>query len=101
VAHRDGFYPIFLDTYADPSRYADLQDLIRREGEKLKRDLSRFSIIGVASARLTAASAPEAQAKRRRICTGTAEQVLSDLARFAEAGYILSSSYSSTVLQGR
>ena len=89
IRYCDGFYPIFLDTYADPTRYADLQDLIRREGEKLKRDLSRFSMIGVTSARLTAANAPEAQAKRRRICTGTAEQVLSDLACFAEAGYSL------------
>ena len=89
IRYCDGFYPIFLDTYADPTRYADLQDLIRREGEKLKRDLSRFSMIGVASARLTAANAPEAQAKRRRICTGTSEQVLGDLARFAEAGYSL------------
>jgi probable F420-dependent oxidoreductase len=89
IRYCDGFYPIFLDTYAEPTRYADLQDLIRREGEKLKRDLSRFSMIGVTSARLTAANAPEAQAKRRRICTGTAEQVLSDLACFAEAGYSL------------
>jgi probable F420-dependent oxidoreductase len=89
IRYCDGFYPIFLDTYADPFRYADLQDLIRREGEKLKRDLSRFAMIGVASARLTAANAPEAQAKRRRVCTGTTEQVLSDLARFAEAGYSL------------
>jgi probable F420-dependent oxidoreductase len=89
IRYCDGFYPIFLDTYADPSRYADLQDLIRREGEKLKRDLSRFAMIGVASARLTAANAPEAQARSRRICTGTAEQVLSDLSRFAAAGYSL------------
>jgi probable F420-dependent oxidoreductase len=89
IRHCDGFYPIFLDPYADPSRYADLQDLIRREAEKLKRDLSRFLMIGVASARLTAANAPEARAQPRRVCTGTAEQILSDLSRFANAGYSL------------
>jgi len=89
IRHCDGFYPLFLDTYAQPSRYADLQDLIRREAEKLKRDLSRFSMIGVASARLTSANAPETQAKPRRVCTGTSAQVLEDLSQFAEAGYSL------------
>jgi len=89
IRYCDGFYPIFLDTYADPSRYADLQDVIRREAEKLKRDVSCFSMIGVASARLTAADAPEAQAKPRQICTGTSGQILDDLVRFAEAGYSL------------
>ncbi|MGE0823564.1 MAG: TIGR03619 family F420-dependent LLM class oxidoreductase [Candidatus Binatia bacterium] len=85
----DGYYPIFLDTYADPTRYATQQDLIRREAERLKRDLSQFFMIGVASARLTSATSPDAQEKPRRICTGTAEQVLSDLERFANAGYSL------------
>jgi probable F420-dependent oxidoreductase len=85
----DGFYPIFLDTYADPTRYASLQEIIRREADKGKRDLSQFVMIAVASARVTGGNDPQARANPRPICTGTAEQVLSDLARFAEAGYSL------------
>src|SRR4030095_15162472 len=41
----DGFYPIFLDTYADPRRFASLQDEIRREVEQRRRDLSQFAMI--------------------------------------------------------
>jgi probable F420-dependent oxidoreductase len=85
----DGFYPIFLDTYADPTRYAALQDVMRREADRLKRDLAQFSLIGVVSARVTSSTDPQAQAKPRRICTGTAEQILTDLARFAAAGYAM------------
>ena len=87
--HCDGFYPIFLDTYADPTRYAPLQEIIRREADKGKRDISQFVMIAVASARITGSHDPQARANPRPICTGTAEQVLSDLARFAEAGYSL------------
>ena len=85
----DGLYPIFLDTYADPDRYATLQDVMRREADRLKRDLAQFSLIGVVSARLTSSTDPQAQASPRRICTGTAEQILTDLVRFAAAGYSL------------
>jgi probable F420-dependent oxidoreductase len=85
----DGFYPIFLDTYADPARFASLQDDIRREAEQRKRELSQFAMICVASARLTARDDPQTKAKPRPICTGTADQVLEDLARFAAAGYSL------------
>jgi len=85
----DGFYPIFLDTYADPVRYASLQDIIRREAEKGKRDLSQFAMIAVASARITSRDDSLVQARPRPLCSGTAEQVLSDLTRFAEAGYSL------------
>lgn len=83
----DGFYPIFLDTYAEPSRYSVHQDLIRKELDALGRDPAAFSMIGVTSARITSADDPQVQAKPRRICTGTPEQVLGDLARFADAGY--------------
>jgi probable F420-dependent oxidoreductase len=85
----DGFYPIFLDPQADPNRFAPLQDEIRREGERLERDLSKFFMMAVVSARLTKPGDPQASKKPRPICTGTAEQVLSDLQRFADAGYSL------------
>jgi probable F420-dependent oxidoreductase len=85
----DGFYPIFLDTYAEPARYAALQDEIRREGEARRRDLSKFHMMAVASARITSPRDPIASVSRRPVLTGTAEQVLSDLERFADQGYSL------------
>jgi probable F420-dependent oxidoreductase len=85
----DGFYPIFLDPYAAPTRYASLHDIIRQELDKSGKDPAQFSMIGVASAHLTAKDDPHARAKPRRICTGTAEQVLTDLSGFADAGYSL------------
>jgi probable F420-dependent oxidoreductase len=85
----DGFYPIFLDPQADPNRFAPLLDEIRREAGRIGRDLSRFFLMAVASARLTAPGDPQHDKNPRAICTGAAEQVLSDLQRFADAGYSL------------
>ena len=45
--------------------------------------------MAVASARLTAPGDPQHSKKPRPICTGAAKQVLSDLQRFADAGYSL------------
>jgi probable F420-dependent oxidoreductase len=85
----DGFYPIFLDTYAEPARYAALQDEIRRELEARRRDLAKFHMMAVASARITGPRDPVASLRQRPVLTGTAEQVLSDLQRFADQGYWL------------
>ncbi len=85
----DGFNPIFLDPYAQPERYADLHDLIRRELDMRERDPSDFVMMCISSARLTSADDLLAQERPRRICTGSAEQILDDLSRFAAAGYSL------------
>ena len=45
--------------------------------------------MAVSSARLTAPGDPQHGKKPRPICTGGADQVLSDLQRFADAGYSL------------
>ena len=85
----DGFYPIFLDPQADPNRYALLLDEIRREADRMGRDLSRFFLMAVASGRLTVPGDPQHGRNPPTICTGAHEQVLSDLQRFADAGYSL------------
>jgi probable F420-dependent oxidoreductase len=85
----DGLYPLFLDPGADPFRYAGLQDVVRRELESRGRDPGCFLMLAATSMRITDASDPVASRKRRPICTGTSEQVLEDLARFAAAGYSL------------
>jgi len=87
--HCDGLYPLFLDPGADPFRFAGLQEVVRKELAALGREASSFAMIAAASMRITDAGDPVAGRAARPICTGTPEQVLEDLARFAQAGYSL------------
>ena len=79
----DGLYPMFLDAYADPGRFDGLRDVVRREADRIGRDLSGFRFYAFASAALQ----PEPTNGRRRTLSGNAEQVLADLQRFADHGY--------------
>jgi probable F420-dependent oxidoreductase len=85
--HCDGFYPLFLDPYADPSRYDLHQGIIRSELEALDRDPATFTMMGAATFHLTSDDQAIGEDGRPRICTGSSERILEDLARFAEAGY--------------
>ena len=79
----DGLYPMFLDAYADPGRFDGLRDVVRREADRVGRDLAGFHFYAFASGALTAATSHG----RRRTLTGSAEQVLDDLRSFADHGY--------------
>jgi probable F420-dependent oxidoreductase len=79
----DGLYPMFLDAYADPGRFDRLREVVVREGERVGRDLSGFRLYAFASGSLGA----EAVEGRRRTLTGSDDQVLGDLERFADHGY--------------
>lgn len=83
----DGLYPMFLDSYADPGRFAHLRDAVQREAERNGRDLSGFRLYAFASGAVVDATDELARSERRRTLTGSAEQVLDDLARFAAHGY--------------
>lgn len=83
----DGLYPMFLDSYAEPGRFDGIRDAALREGEAHGRDMSGFRLYAFASALLTDADDPLARADPRRTLTGTAEQVLEELERFAAHGY--------------
>ena len=85
--HCDGLYVMFLDTRAQPERYAMLQDEVRRELSRVGRDERDFAMLATVSTRITAADDPLARKADRPICTGTADQVIAGLGRFAEAGY--------------
>ncbi len=87
--HCDGFYPLFLDPYAEPSRYAVHQDLIRAELDTLDRDPADFTMMGAATIHLTTDAEARGSDGRQRICTGSAKRILTDLQRFADAGYSL------------
>jgi len=85
----DGFYPMFMEPYTDPHRHAREQDIIRKELDARRKDPGEFSMLGVAVARITDADHPEATRNPRMTLTGSGEQILEDLQRFADAGYSL------------
>lgn len=85
----DGLYTAIQAPYDDPHMFDPLQDAARREAEQIGRDLSTFHMGTLTSAYLTRPDAALVQQSRRPNCAGTADQVLADLARFADAGYAL------------
>lgn len=85
----DGLYPVFLDPQADPTRLDHLHDIVREELDSLGRDPATFTMMAASTLRLTDAGDPLSSAASRPICTGTPDQVLEDLERFARSGYSL------------
>jgi probable F420-dependent oxidoreductase len=79
----DGLYPMFLDAYADPARFDHLREVVLREGERIGRDLAGFRLYAFTSGLVT----DPIDGDRRRTLTGSADQVLGDLERFAAYGY--------------
>ena len=87
IRHCDGLYPLWLDPHGDPARYNGLHDVIRAEAQKIGKDTRQFHMLAAAGARVTDGNDPLSKAKPRRLCTGTPEQVIEDLKRFADNGY--------------
>jgi probable F420-dependent oxidoreductase len=83
----DGIYPMFLDSYGDPGRFEHLREAAIREGERIGRDLSGFTMAAFCSGLITDADDPRARNRPRMTLTGTAEQISGDIERFAGAGY--------------
>ena len=83
----DGLYPMFLDAHADPGRYEHLRDAVLEEAERIGRDVSGFRLYAFASGLVTGADDELARHRQRPTLTGTAEQVIFDLERFAAHGY--------------
>ena len=82
----DCFYPVYLDIHVDPALWDGLRVEFVREAEKHGRDTSKLFLGAFATARLTNGKEPHGWAKRPGL-TGTPEQVLEDLQRFADHGY--------------
>jgi len=79
----DGLYPMLLDPQAKPDRFADLQEQVKRVLEDSGKGEDEFLMLCASSARIS----NEPITADRPICTGTAEQVLEDLAAYAANGY--------------
>ncbi len=89
VQQCDGVYTAIQAPYDPPNMFDAMQEAVRREAERVGRDLSDFRMGTVTSAYMTQPDHELSRKKRRPRCTGTAEQVLEDLGKFAAAGYSL------------
>ena len=84
----DGIYPMFLDSFGDPGRFEHLRDAVLREAERIGRDVSALPDVRLllGSGGRRPADEP-AQRSPRMTLTGSPEQVLAEIERFAAAGY--------------
>ena len=83
----DGIYPMFLDSYGDPHRFEHLREAVLREAERIDRDVSGFRMYAFCSGLVVEAGDEAAARSPRMTLTGTSDQVLADVERFAAAGY--------------
>ena len=83
----DGIYPMFLDSHGDPGRFEHLRETVLREAERVGRDVSAFRMYAFCSGLVVAPGDELARREPRCTLTGTADQVLGDIERFAAAGY--------------
>ena len=87
VRYADGFYPMLLDTGAEPARFDSLRDVIRQEASLLGRSLDGFRQLVFTTGVVTDTADPLARPDGRWLLTGTAEQVLADIEELAQHGY--------------
>ena len=85
----DGFFPILTRPDQQPEDYLEVQDAIRAEADKIGRDASEIANIAFVSFRLSNADDEEATRQPRWNLGGSADQILSDLERYAKCGYSL------------
>ena len=83
----DGLYTVHLDPYPGVRVWSGLKETALREGEKAGKDMSTFWYGSFCSGRVVDADDPLAQGETRPTLTGTAEQILGELAEFAHEGY--------------
>ena len=85
----DAFYPVLTRPHDDPHMHDHLIEIIKKELDRVGRAQSELGMMGLVSTRISNADDAEATRNSRRTLGGTAEQILTDLQRFADAGYSL------------
>lgn len=84
----DGLIPTLLHWDSRPDMYDDIVRAALEHGEAAGRDMSDFALVALAAGRLTERPLPErGSAGCRQLLTGSAEQMLTDLASLYEHGY--------------
>jgi probable F420-dependent oxidoreductase len=87
VRHCDGFFPTLKEPFGSPGKFDHLRESIVKEAERIDRELNGFELWASTAALVTDMQHPRARQVPRHTLTGTAEQVLEDLHRFAAHGY--------------
>ena len=85
----DAFYPILTRPHDEPRMHDALIEVLKCELDRIDRPQSEVGLMGLVSARISRSEEVEATRNPRRILGGTADQILGDLQRFADAGYSL------------
>lgn len=83
----DGLYTMHLDPYPPVDVWRSIRDACRREGERLDKDMTQFWYGTFASALPCDADDPIRARQQRPTLTGTSEEILQDIQRFADEGY--------------
>lgn len=83
----DGLYTVHLDPYPPVDVWRPAKEACLREAERLDKDMSDFWYGTFASVLVCDADDPIRRGDRRPTLTGTAEEILDDLQRFADEGY--------------
>lgn len=87
--YAEGLMPLLTVASASPHSSSDLQGEVSRETERIGRDPGEIAMLGLTSFRVSRNDDEEARRTPRWNLGGTPEQILSDLERYAEAGYSL------------
>lgn len=87
----DGFFPILTRPDQQPEDYVDVQEAIKAEADRIGRPESELANVAFCSFRLSGPDEAEATREPRWNLGGTAEQILSDLERYAKCGYSICS----------
>ncbi len=83
----DALYTVHLEPYIEIGVWDELRETVLEEAERIGRDVGHFRLMTFASALPADASDELARREPRPILTGTADQILADLERFADHGF--------------
>lgn len=85
----DGFIPLLTRATCEPDDADAMRDEIRREMDRIGRPHSEVVMSGLTSFRMSMPADDESKRSPRWNFGGTAEQILEDLAKYADHGYAM------------
>ncbi len=83
----DGLYTVHLEPYPNTAIWKGSMEAAITEGERVGKDMSSFWFGSFCSCLPVADGSPVTRQERRPTLTGSSEQILEEMARFADVGY--------------
>ena len=83
----DGLYTVHLEPYPNTAIWKGSMEAAITEGERVGKDMSSFWFGSFCSCLPVADGSPVTTQERRPTLTGSSEQILEEMARFADVGY--------------